>query len=78
MNEQDYSKRELDEKFLDIKEDLLVIKNVLDSVETQTKKTNGRVNGLENWRWFLVGIGTVVTVLLIPILIALIENGKLL
>lgn len=77
MNEQDYSKRELDEKFLDIKEDLLDIKNVLESVETQTKKTNGRVNALENWRWFIGGIGAVVTILLIPILIALIERGTI-
>jgi hypothetical protein len=39
-SEQDYSKREVDEKFTDIKEFLI-------RIETQTSKTNGRVTRLE-------------------------------
>ncbi len=72
-----YTDRELDEKFTDIKDSL-------NRIETQTVKTNGSVakafqeiDSLKNWRWFLMGIGSVVTVLLIPILIALIQSGKI-
>lgn len=75
--EQNYAKRELDEKFGDIKDSL-------DRIEQQTVKTNGSVakafveiNALKNWRWFIAGIGSVITVLLIPILIALIERGTI-
>lgn len=77
MDNRDYSKRELDEKFMDIKDSL-------NRIEAQTMKTNGSVakafkeiNDLKNWRWFLAGIGTVVVVLLIPILIAYVQSGKL-
>lgn len=49
----------------------------LTRIEGQTIKTNGRVNSLENWRWFLTGMGVLIVTLLIPILIALIQSGKL-
>lgn len=78
MNEQKkYNEYLLDEKFVDIKD-------TLERIEAQTTKTNGSVakafveiNNLKNWRWFLGGIGAVITVLLIPILVALIERGTI-
>ena len=77
MNEQDYSKREIDEKMVDIKDQL-------NRIEEQTKKTNGSVarafqeiSALKVWRGYIAGIGSVVVALLIPILIALIESKKI-
>ena len=77
MNEQDYSKREIDEK-------MVYIKDQLNRIEEQTKKTNGSVarafqeiSALKVWRGYIAGIGSVVVVLLIPILIALIESNKI-
>ena len=65
-----YTKREMDEKFLDIKISL-------DRIEAQTKRTNGRVSSLENWRWFLAGMGCIIITLFIPVLIAFIQSGKI-
>lgn len=53
--EEDYSKRELDEKFKDFKEQL-------DRIETQTTKHNGRMQKVER---VLLIVGTAVAVLLI-------------
>lgn len=51
-SEQDYSKREVDEKFTDIKGALM-------RIETQTSKTNGRVTRLEKLV-LIVGVTVVV------------------
>lgn len=64
MNDQPYQNRELDVRFVEIKDQL-------DRIEGQTRKTNGRVSNLENWRWFLSGGFALTTVLIIPVLIAL-------
>lgn len=75
--EKDYSKRELDEKFSDIKDSL-------NRIEEQTKKTNGSVarafieiDSLKGYKWFLMGMGAVITILIIPILIAFVQSGKI-
>jgi hypothetical protein len=59
--EKNYSKRELDTHFEEIKEYLVRIEN-------QTVRTNGRVNKLENWRSVLIGGWAIVTFLVIPLL----------
>jgi hypothetical protein len=46
--EQDYKKRELDEKFTEIKDTLL-------RIETQTVKTNGRVTMVEKYMYMVMG-----------------------
>ena len=46
--EPDYSNREINEMFKDVKESL-------NRIETQTTKTNGRVNSLEKWMWMVIG-----------------------
>lgn len=57
-----YSKREEDQWRLGIK-------TQLNRIETQTIKTNGRVNSLEGWKMYISGGLAVIVVLLIPILI---------
>ena len=51
--EQDYSKREMDEKFKDIKESL-------DRIEIQTTKHNGRLSKVEKWQYTMVGAITII------------------
>ena len=48
MTELDYSKRELDEKFKDIKDSL-------DRIETQTTRHNGRLTNVERWMYSMMG-----------------------
>jgi hypothetical protein len=60
---ENYSNREIDHYFLDIKKSL-------NRIEAQTIKTNGRVNKLESWKSLLVGCWIVTMTLVIPLLVA--------
>lgn len=55
--EENYSKRELDNHFGDIKETLI-------RIESQTVRTNGRVTALEKWMWMVAGALTLITFLI--------------
>ena len=76
MNDLDnrYSNREIKAFFNEIKD-------TLERIETQTTKTNGRVNKLENWRSYLLGgiaiISSIVVVIVIPLLDVLLRTGRL-
>jgi hypothetical protein len=65
----DYSKREIDEHFRNINEKLDTNARVSNEIRALAMQTNGRVTRLENWRWYLAGIGTVIIIVL-PLLTA--------
>ena len=63
MEDTNYSQRELDHFFTDLKSDIKEIKDVLNRVEQQTTRTNGRVTKLEYWRTGVVwGVGVLAAV----------------
>lgn len=62
--EQEYTNRELDDKFNGIHEKL-------DLILAQTTKTNGRVSSLEVWRGFITGGLAIIALLILPILFKL-------
>jgi len=68
MDNEPYTKRELDHYFNDIKSILARQDGTLSRIETQTTKTNGRVSRLEYWRNVLIwsfGVGLTITVFLL-------------
>lgn len=58
-----YSNRELDHFFGDIK-------SSLKRIEEQVTKTNGRVSSLEKWRWMVVGGLMVLSAIVLPIVVS--------
>lgn len=62
-----YSNRELDEKFIDIKEQL-------NRIEAQTTATNGKVRNLQMWRAYTLGFCAAVSLLLLPVLLMLVNK----
>ena len=53
MTSEDYSKREIDHVFGDIKKSL-------ERIEEQTTKHNGRLTRLERWMWCVAGAVSVI------------------
>ena len=76
----EYSKREIDMIKENLKEEMLTshknIQEKLDLILSQTTKTNGRVNKLENWQSYLVGAWVVVSVFVIPTIIYVYTQDK--
>lgn len=68
MTDQDYSKREIDSHFDDIKHSLSRQDNTLAEIKAQTKETNGRVTELERNRYIQMGALGVLTTVILPIL----------
>ena len=60
--EAEYSKRELDSHFGDVKESL-------DRIEAQVVKTNGRVSKLEIWRGYIAGALAIISFVVIPLVV---------
>lgn len=56
-----YSKREIDEKWVDIS-------NALSRIEIQTTTTNGKVAELQKWRYITMGGLSIISTLILPIL----------
>lgn len=67
-----YSKREIDQLHDSIlgrmKSHNEATMKKLDSIEAQTIKTNGRVSKLEQWRWFIMGSVSILTIIVVPLL----------
>jgi hypothetical protein len=93
MDDAHYSNRELDQFFKAndahaeaLHQTLMQRMDVFESntstalmeIKQQTTKTNGSVASLKLWRAYLTGGMAVLTVLVIPILIAFIDSGKIL
>jgi len=55
---------------------LKYLKTKIDEVHEQTKKTNGRVNSLERWKWLIVGGGLGINGLLGAAVTMLVILGK--
>lgn len=77
--EPNYSKRELDDHFDNIRERFVgaiesidgkvaTVDSKVDKVIEQTTKHNGRMSKMEKWMWTLAGGGTVIVALVIPML----------
>lgn len=64
-----YSQRELTHFFEEIHAKL-------EEIHTQTKKTNGRVSSLENWRWAVTGAVAILSAIVIPMLYWIANNWK--
>lgn len=68
--EADYSKRELDEHFSDLKGDVAEVKKGIDSLNTKVGIQNGRVGKLET-KWNSVVIGGIVGMALVGTIMGL-------
>lgn len=68
MTDQPFTNREIREFVSDIKGDIQEIKE-------QTQRTNGRVSALEQWRWFILGGLTIISMLIVPILLRIATQG---
>lgn len=75
--ETDYSKREIDRMFGEIRDSFTSQNVVLNEIKTQVKTTNGRVSSLEKWRYVVVGFCSCITLILLPLLFSLIQTGKI-
>ncbi len=69
---EDYSKRELDEKFMNLGSKMDEKFNdqnlVLEQIREQTTRHNGRMSSIEKWQYITMGATSVITVVIVPIL----------
>ena len=61
MKEEQYNNRELDGRFGELMK-------ILDRIEQQTIKTNGRVSMLEQWKFIGMGATGILSLIVMPIL----------
>jgi hypothetical protein len=69
MNDDPYSKREIDEKWGDIA-------NALSRIETQTTLTNGRVRKLDRSQSYVLGFCAGISLLIFSVLIPLVGIAR--
>ncbi len=51
------------------------LKQDIKEIKDHLKTLNGRVRSVENWRWMMVGMGIVLSIVIIPIVLILIEKS---
>ena len=75
---QEYTQRELEHFFRDLRSDLdekhQEHTRQFSDLLVQAKITNGRVSKLENWRWAMIGGIAVLSAIVVPILLNLIQK----
>lgn len=74
MAETRFNNREIKLMFQEQNGKIADIHTDVKEVLEQTKKTNGRVGRLEQWKGFITGGLAVITVLIVPILIYLVTH----
>lgn len=57
-----------------LKGEHVTIHTMLKDILEQTKRTNGRVSALENWKAFVLGALAIITTLLLPIVFMIISE----
>ena len=62
--------KKLDEKYISHETFDLIIKNIHDEVN-ELKKLPNRVGALENWKWYMLGMGAV-AMIIIPMITSII------
>lgn len=67
MGTETYNNREIDNALEAVHQSLGEIKSEIQEVKFEVKQTNGRVRNLEQWRWFIMGGLSVLTIIVIPI-----------
>lgn len=50
---------------------------VLNRIESQVQRTNGRVTRLEQWKWMMAGAISIITAVILPIIFLLLKNLSL-
>ncbi len=71
MEVENYTKSEMNLIFEKMDNHHSAMEKQMDSIENQVKLTNGRVNKLENWRWFIMGGLGILSLLLVPVVVSL-------
>jgi len=83
--ENDYTKREIDHYIAEMKAFFMEhskddernfrgLDHSIIALTDQVRLTNGKVKGLENWRYFLIGGLTVISLIVIPLVIYILKG----
>ena len=58
-----------------MEQEIKQIKEDIREMRDHLRKINGRVRGVENWRWMITGMGVVLSIVIIPVVLILISSN---